>query len=98
MDKDFALKPVPPEARDRTGRFWSLYAGEHAAGTEFMIGPLFIAAGVGARDLILGLLIGNLLAVLMWRYLTMPVAAATSQATLAVGSLSRMVSRTASEI
>ena len=76
MDKDFALNPVPPEARDRTGRFWSLYAGEHAAGTEFMIGPLFIAAGVGARDLILGLLIGNLLAVLMWRYLTMPVAAA----------------------
>ena len=76
MDRDYAQTPVPPEARDRTGRFWSLYAGEHAAGTEFMIGPLFIAAGVGARDLVLGLLVGNLLAVLTWRFLTMPVAAA----------------------
>lgn len=75
MDHDFALTAVPPEARNRTGRFWNLYAGEHAAGTEFMIGPLFIAAGIGARDLLLGLLLGNFLAVLTWRALTMPVAA-----------------------
>ena len=25
-----------------------MYAGEHAAGTEFMIGPLFLTAGVSA--------------------------------------------------
>ncbi|MCC6415447.1 MAG: hypothetical protein IT582_06030 [Opitutaceae bacterium] len=75
MDNDYALEPVPPTARGNTGRFWNLYAGEHAAGTEFMIGPLFIAAGVGARDLLLGLLLGNLCAVLTWRGLTMPIAA-----------------------
>lgn len=75
MDNDYALSTVPPEARNNSGRFWNLYAGEHAAGTEFMIGPLFIAAGVGARDLLLGLLLGNLMAVLTWRGLTMPLAA-----------------------
>lgn len=51
-----------------------MYAGEHAAGTEFMIGPLFLAAGVSAFDLIIGLLIGNFLAVLSWRYLTATIA------------------------
>ena len=45
-----------------------MYAGEHTAGTEFMIGPMFLAGGVGVFDLFAGLLIGNLLAVLMWRY------------------------------
>jgi purine-cytosine permease-like protein len=51
-----------------------MYAGEHTAGTEFMIGPLFIAWGVGAKDLLLGLLVGNLIAVLAWRFLTAEVA------------------------
>ena len=51
-----------------------MYAGEHAAGTEFMIGPLFLASGVSAFDLIIGLLIGNLLAVLSWRFLTAEIA------------------------
>lgn len=51
-----------------------MYAGEHAAGTEFMIGPLFLTAGVSAFDLIVGLLLGNLLAVLSWRYLTAEIA------------------------
>ena len=34
-----------------------------------MIGPLFVAAGVSAFDLIVGLLVGNLLAVLSWTLL-----------------------------
>ena len=51
-----------------------MYAGEHAAGTEFMIGPLFLAAGASLQDLILGLLLGNALAVLTWRYLVTPIA------------------------
>ena len=51
-----------------------MYAGEHAAGTEFMIGPLFLTAGVSAFDLIVGLLLGNLLAVLSWRFLTAEIA------------------------
>ncbi len=50
-----------------------MYAGEHCAGTELMIGPLFVAAGVGAFDLIVGLLFGNALAVLSWMFLTAPI-------------------------
>lgn len=51
-----------------------MYAGEHTAGTEFMIGPLFLASGASIQDLIFGLLLGNLLAVLTWRYLVTPIA------------------------
>jgi purine-cytosine permease-like protein len=51
-----------------------MYAGEHTAGTEFVIGPLFVAHGVAAGDLLLGLLIGNVLAVLSWAFLTGPIA------------------------
>ena len=54
--------------------FVGMYAGEHTAGTELMIGPLFVAAGVGAFDLLVGLLVGNLLAVLSWTFLTAPIA------------------------
>jgi purine-cytosine permease-like protein len=50
------------------------FAGEHVAGTELMIGPLFLAAGVSAFDLIVGLLVGNLLAVLSWTFFTAPIA------------------------
>src|SRR5688500_803973 len=39
-----------------------------------MIGPLFVAAGVSAFDLVVGLLVGNLLAVLSWTFMTAPIA------------------------
>lgn len=65
---------VPDEALKGPTSFWGMYAGEHTAGTEFMLGPLFIAWGASARDVILGLLLGNILAVLTWRYLTAPIA------------------------
>jgi purine-cytosine permease-like protein len=71
---EFEDRPVPPEARKGSRSFWGMYSGEHAAGTEFMIGPLFLLAGVGLMDLILGLLVGNLLAVLSWRYICAPIA------------------------
>ena len=51
-----------------------MYAGEHCAGTELMIGPLFVAAGVSAFDVIGGLIIGNALAVLCWVLLCAPIA------------------------
>jgi len=51
-----------------------MYAGEHTAGTEFVIGPLFVAHGVAAGDLVFGLLLGNLLAVLSWGFLCAPIA------------------------
>ena len=64
-----------PEKNHKTWKsFLGMYAGEHAAGTEFMIGPLFLTVGVSAFDLIVGLFFGNLFAVLSWRYLTAKIA------------------------
>ncbi len=71
---EFEREPVPDSALLGAGKFWGMYAGEHAAGTEFMIGPLFLAAGASLSDLILGLLLGNFLAVLTWRFLVVPIA------------------------
>lgn len=71
---EFEREPVPKSKLKSWKSFLGMYAGEHAAGTEFMIGPLFLTAGVSAFDLIFGLLIGNLLAVLSWRYLTAEIA------------------------
>ena len=73
---EYEREPVPDRALLGPGKFWGMYAGEHAAGTEFMIGPLFLAAGASLQDLILGLLLGNALAVLTWRYLVVPIAIA----------------------
>ena len=71
---EYEREPVPDHALLGAGKFWGMYAGEHAAGTEFMIGPLFLAAGASLQDLILGLLLGNALAVLTWRFLVTPIA------------------------
>ncbi|MCO6046439.1 hypothetical protein NG895_21280 [Aeoliella sp. ICT_H6.2] len=73
---EFEREPVPDSALKGPGKFWGMYAGEHAAGTEFMIGPLFLGAGASLQDLILGLLLGNILAVLTWRFLVVPIAMA----------------------
>ena len=71
---EFEREPVPEKSLLGFKSFIGMYAGEHCAGTELMIGPLFVAAGVGAADLILGLFVGNLLAVLSWMFLTAPIA------------------------
>jgi purine-cytosine permease-like protein len=71
---EFEREPVPPQRLKGFGSFVGMFAGEHVAGTEFMIGPLFLAAGVSAFDLLVGLLVGNLLAVLSWAFICAPVA------------------------
>lgn len=73
-DGEFEREPVPKSKLKGWKSFLGMYAGEHAAGTEFMIGPLFLTAGVSAFDLIVGLFIGNFLAVLSWRFLTAEIA------------------------
>ncbi len=73
---EFVRERVPDRALMGPGAFWGMYAGEHCAGTEFMIGPLFLRAGASIEDLIVGLLLGNILAVLTWRYLVVPIAMA----------------------
>lgn len=71
---EYEREPVPANAQLGFKSFIGQYAGEHTAGTELMIGPLFVAAGVSAIDLVTGLLIGNLLAVLSWALMTAPIA------------------------
>tara|TARA_Y100000588_G_scaffold215615_1_gene229534 strand:- start:8974 stop:10785 length:1812 start_codon:yes stop_codon:yes gene_type:complete len=57
--------------------FMGLYAGEHVAATEFVFGATFVALGATMTDILLGLLIGNLLAVLSWTLITTPIAVET---------------------
>ncbi len=72
--QEYEKEPVPVSKLKRWTSFLGMYAGEHTAGTEFVIGPLFVAHGVSAGALVLGLLIGNLLAVLSWAFLCAPIA------------------------
>ena len=73
-NSEFEREAVPTNKLKDWKSFLGMYAGEHAAGTEFMIGPLFLTVGVSAFDLLVGLLLGNLLAVLSWRFLTSNIA------------------------
>ena len=72
--EEFERQVVPKSHFKNWKSFLGMYAGEHAAGTEFVIGPLFLTTGVSAFDLIIGLLLGNFLAVLSWRFLTTEIA------------------------
>ena len=47
---EFERRPVPESALKGNKSFWGMYAGEHTAGTEFMIGPLFVAYGVAFEN------------------------------------------------
>lgn len=71
---EFEREPVPPSKQKGLRSFLGMYAGEHTAGTEFVIGPLFVVHGVTAFDLVVGLLVGNLLAVLSWAFIVSPIA------------------------
>ncbi len=71
---EFEREPVPQRSLLGFKSFIGMYAGEHTAGTELMIGPLFVAAGVSAFDVVVGLIVGNVLAVLSWVFLCAPIA------------------------
>jgi len=72
--EEFERTPIPENKLKSWKSFIGMYAGEHTAGTEFVIGPLFVAHGVTASNLLLGLFLGNVLAVLSWAFLTGPIA------------------------
>jgi NCS1 family nucleobase:cation symporter-1 len=74
---EFETKPVAPEQLQEARQFAASYAGEHVAGTEFVIGALFVAWGVSTHDILYGLLLGNLMAVLTWGLITAPIATDT---------------------
>jgi len=69
--------PVAPDKLHGWKHFAGLYAGEHIAATEFVIGATFVALGASTKDILIGLLIGNLLAVLSWTLITAPIAVKT---------------------
>ena len=72
---EYERAPVPENKTKSFKSFVGMVAGEHIAGTEFVIGPLLWAYGVSASDLFLGLLVGNLLAVFSWAFVCAPIAA-----------------------
>lgn len=69
--------PIPKHKLHNWTHFAGLYAAEHVAATEFVIGATFVALGAKTMDIILGLLIGNILAVLSWTLITAPIAVET---------------------
>ncbi len=71
---EYERQPVPEEKTKGLGSFLGLFASEHVAATELLIGPLFVASGVTAFDVLVGLLVGNFLAVLSWTLLVAPIA------------------------
>jgi len=71
---EFDRTPVTPDRFLGGGKFAAFFAGEHVAATEFVIGPFFVLHGVTAFDLIMGLIIGNFLAVLSWAFVCAPIA------------------------
>jgi cytosine permease len=79
LDKlyEFEREPVSKDKLQPGKYFAGLFAGEHVAGTEFVIGALFVAWGVRTYDIIIGLLLGNLLAVLTWTFVCAPIAVKT---------------------
>ena len=69
--------PVAKHKLHNWTHFAGLYAAEHVAATEFVIGATFVALGATTKDILLGLLIGNILAVLSWTLITSPIAVDT---------------------
>lgn len=74
---EFEREPVAEDRLYGGAYFAASYAGEHVAATEFVIGALFVSWGAGALDVLVGLLLGNLLAVLSWTLVCAPIATQT---------------------
>lgn len=71
---EYDREPVAKNKLHGWGTFIAMFSGEHVAGTEFVLGPLMVMHGVSAFDFFVGLLIGNILAVLSWALMCAPVA------------------------
>jgi cytosine permease len=70
---EYDREPVSENKLHGWKTFIAMFSGEHIAGTEFVLGTLMVMHGVSARDFFLGLLIGNLLAVLSWAFICAPI-------------------------
>jgi NCS1 family nucleobase:cation symporter-1 len=74
---EFERAPVTPDKLEPGSYFAGLFSGEHVAATEFVIGALLVSFGASATDIVFGLLLGNLLAVLSWTFVCAPIAVQT---------------------
>lgn len=74
---EFDRQPVSNDRLLGLGYFIGSFSGEHVAATEFVIGANFVNWGATVEDVFIGLLIGNLMAVLSWTLLCAPVAVDT---------------------
>ncbi len=76
LDKlnEFERQPVSADKLHSGRYFAGLFAGEHVAATEFVIGALFVIWGAKTYDILVGLLLGNALAVLSWTLICAPIA------------------------
>ena len=79
LDKlyEFDREPVTDDKLQPGKYFAGLLAGEHVAGTEFVIGASFVSWGASPMNVFLGLALGNLLAVLTWTFMCAPIATQT---------------------
>lgn len=61
-------RPVSEKNLSGVGNFLGLYGGEHIAATEFVFGATLVSWGCSAKTILLGLVIGNLLAMLSFTF------------------------------
>lgn len=71
---EYDREPVTEDKLHGWRTFIAMFASEHIAGTEFVLGALLVAHGVSAADAFGGLLLGNVLAVLSWALMCAPIA------------------------
>ena len=71
---EYDREPVTEDRLHGWRTFIAMFASEHIAGTEFVLGTLLVVHGVRAFDVFAGLALGNLLAVLSWAFMCAPVA------------------------
>jgi len=69
--------PVPNHKLHGWKHFFGLYGAEHVAATEFVFGATFVALGAGVWDVLIGLIIGNTLAILSYTLITARIAVDT---------------------
>jgi NCS1 family nucleobase:cation symporter-1 len=74
---EYDREPVSEDKLEPGRHFAGNFAGEHVAATEFVISALFVSWGAGVTDIIFGLILGNLMAVLSWAFICSPIAVDT---------------------
>lgn len=70
-------RPISEKSVSGIGSFLGLYGGEHIAATEFVFGATLVGWGCSAMTILLGLIIGNILAVLSFTLCTATIAVDT---------------------